>query len=373
MSVITLSDVLYLNTDNKSSYIQGLYPNNSSDILEMPNNSCYLLAAYEKENEFPYSHKFITIIRDNKSSYYLINHNIFVGINNNDFDKEKCNFIYQDTIPLITYKNWINVVTKFKMKDITRKNKYIKIFNKHNNWDFLFGENTKKISYNQAFQLFRFLEICSNEDFNLFLSSYKYTLKRLDNFNYNKWNDGLNIITTHFSKFQNKLIYNNFIQNLKYYKLKSKINIDLINIIIGRLDARHAGIITTNYCHPNKYIDFWKDYNKFGNKNIIALGENETPNILKLPKIRFPVFSKNTLNYFDNKYLDNNQKKQLHGFFSKESFDEKYTSFTKFISNNKLQCEIFVKAIIIGSNDNGKQYSESLKLEHTKLKNKKKK
>ena len=54
----------------------------------MPNNSCYLLAAYEKENTWPYSYKFITIIRDNNSSYYLLNHNIFVGINNNDLIKK---------------------------------------------------------------------------------------------------------------------------------------------------------------------------------------------------------------------------------------------------------------------------------------------
>ena len=354
MSKISLPDILYLNTNNKPSYVVGLYPSKDGKSLEMPYNSIYMLSAYQ--TEFPYADKFISIIRDNMGQYHLVNHNLFVYAKDKDFKKEKLNFIYQDTTPLITYNDWLNVVRNFKIKDKKRYNDYIKVFEKNKNWSFLFGKNTKKISYNHAFQLYRFLEICPDKHFNKFLESNEYTLTSNSDWNWKKWNNGLSKITEKFAKFQNKLIYTSFIKNLNYYKLKSKININMLHIMIGRIDGRYTGSMTINYCHPNKYIDFMKDYIRFKNKNIVSLKDNEIPHILQLPDTTFKVFTKNTLNSFDNKYVDKTGKKKKNGFFSKDNFEKQYNDFINFITSTK-NPKMDVKVIIIGSNNNGYQYA----------------
>jgi hypothetical protein len=317
---------------------------------------------------YPYADKFISIIRDNMGDYHLVNHNLFVYVKNKDFKKEKTNYIYQDTIPLITYSEWLNVVKNFKISNKKRYNIYIKIFEKNKNWSFLFSKDTKKISYNQAFQLYRFLEICSDNEFNEFTSSYKYTLSRNHKWDWDKWHKKLTEINKKFAIFQDKLIYTNFIKNLNYYKLKSKINISMLHIMIGRLDCHYAGVISINYCHPNKYIDFMKDYIKFKNKNIISLKNNEIPYSLNLPDETFTVFSKNTLNSFDNKYVDtNNKKNNKKNFFTEENFGKTHSGFCNFIISTK-NPKMNVKVIIIGSNNNGIQYADSIKKLHNKNK-----
>lgn len=363
---ITLPDILYLNTNNKPSYVCGLYQSKDGKSLEMPNNSIYMQSAYE--TQFPYADKFISIIRDNMGQYHLVNHNLFVYAKDKDFKKEKTNFIYQDTSPLITYSEWLNVVKNFKISDKKRYNIYIKIFEKNKNWSFLFNKDTKKISYNQAFQLYRFLEICSDKEFKEFTSDFKYTLSRNGDWNWSKWNTNLAEINKKFATFQDKLIYTNFIKNLNYYKLKSKININMLHIIIGRIDPHYGGVISINYCHPNKYIDFMKDYMKFKNKNIISLKNGEIPNILNLPDTTFTVFSKNTLNSFNNKYVDqNNKKNSKKQFFTEENFGKTHSDFCNFITSTK-NPKMDVKVIIIGSNNNGIQYTNSIKNLHNKNK-----
>jgi len=362
---LSLSDILYLNVNNKPSYMGGLYQNNSINALEIPNNSIYMLAAYE--TIYPYSDKFISIVRDNSGQYYLINHNLFVDIKNKNFNIEKTNFIYQDIEPVITLKDWINVVKNYKIKDKKRFNIYIKLFEKEKNWKFLFPKNPKKISYNEAFQLYRFLEICSTNEFNLFIKKYKYDLIKHNNHNWAKWNNELITITHKFSVYQTKLIYTNLTKNLNYYKLKSKLNINILNILIGKIDANYAGINGIEYCHPNKYIDFWKDYNRFKNKNIVSLKKNESPHMFKLPETSFTLFNKNILSNFENKYLDKNGKPSNKPFFIERNFNKIYSNFIPFMNSVKKN-KVTTKVIIIGCNNNGNQYANNIKMYHNKKK-----
>ena len=69
---ISMPDVLYLNTNNLPSYSQGLYQN--KDHLEIPRNSVYMLSSYQ--TEWPYSDKFISIIRDDNGRYHLVNQSL---------------------------------------------------------------------------------------------------------------------------------------------------------------------------------------------------------------------------------------------------------------------------------------------------------
>jgi len=362
---ISIPNVLYLNTNNLTSYSEGLYQKENN--LEIPKNSCYMLSSYE--TKWPYSDKFITIIRDNDGRYHLLNHNLFVDVTKSIFQKEKCNYVYQDVVPLISYNEWLKIVKLFKKKTKSvRSKEYLKIFNKNKNWNFLFGKKTHKISFNQSFQLFRFLEISSQEEFNSFLTLKKFSLIPNNNWNWKLWNNGLNKINTHFSKFQNKLIYSGFVKNLKFYKLHLKFNIKDLKILIGRIDGRYAGVISINYCHPDKYLNFWKDYKQFKNNNIVSLPTNEIPNILKLPKEHFKIFNNNTIDIF-NKYVDKFGKQKNIGFFNKES-----ETFLKFIStSNKYIKNLPIKVIIIGSNNNGISYANSIKNEYKNHKKTKKK
>ena len=348
---ISMPDVLYLNTNNLPSYSQGLYQN--KDHLEIPRNSVYMLSSYQ--TEWPYSDKFISIIRDDNGRYHLVNHNMFVDLKSPLFKQEKNNYVYQDVIPLITYNEWLKVVRSFKTK---RSKKYLDVFKKHNNWRFLFEKNTDKISFNQAFQLFRFLEISSDEDFRSFLTNQQFSLKPGSDWNWKLWNGGLNKINAIFGKFQNKLIYNGFIKNLKFYKLNLKFNINELDILIGRIDGRYGGVISINYCYPEKYTNFWNDYRKFKKSNIVSLPLDEIPDIFKLPKEPFTIFNKNTLDVFKT-YIDKSGKKKREGFFNKES--EKFQQFIS--SPNKA---MKVKAIIIGCNNNGISYAKSIKEEYNK-------
>ena len=175
-------------------------------------------------------------------------------------------------------------------------------------------------------------------------------------------------INKKFARFQDKLIYTNFIKNLNFYQLKSKINIDMLQIMIGRIDAHYAGVISINYCHPNKYINFMKDYIRFKNKNIISLKKNETPYILDLPDEKFTVFTKKTLDSFNNKYVDqNNKKNSKKQFFTEENWGKTHSDFCNFITSTK-NPKMDVKVIIIGSNNNGIQYTNSIKNLHNKNK-----
>ena len=99
--------------------------------------------------------------------------------------------------------------------------------------------------------------IDQDKHFNKFLESNEYTLTSNSDWNWKKWNNGLNKITEKFAKFQDKLIYTNFIKNLNYYKLKSKININMLHIMIGRLDPHYGGIISINYCHFERMLSCW--------------------------------------------------------------------------------------------------------------------
>lgn len=362
---LSLSDVLYLNVNNKPSYMCGLYQNNSINTLEIPNNSVYMISGYNNSNS--YADRFISIVRDNSGNYYLINHNLFVDIKNKNFNTEKTNVIYQDVEPVITLKDWINVVKNYKIKDKTRLNIYIKLFEKEKNWKFLFPTSPKKISYNQAFQLYRFLEICSNNEFNLFIEKNEYNLKKNNNYNWKKWNNELIKITENFSVYQTKLIYTNFIKNLNHYKLKSKLNINMLNILIGRLDGHYEGITGIDYCHPNKYIDFWKDYNRFKSKNIVSLKEDECPHMFKLPETSFTLFNKNILSNFENKYLDKNGKKANKPFFKENSFNKVNNNFIPFMNSVKKN-KVNTKVVIIGCNNNGNQYANNIKMYHNKKK-----
>ena len=154
-------------------------------------------------------------------------------------------------------------------------------------------------------------------------------------------------------------------KNLKFYKLNKKFNINELNILIGRIDGRYGGVISINYCHPDKYINFWNDYRKFKSKNIVSLPLNEIPDILKLPKEPFTVFNKKTLDVFKT-YINKSGKKKQTGFFNSES-----EIFQKFISNNKNK-SMKVKVIIIGSNNNGISYANSIKEEYKKSRKTKK-
>ena len=108
-----------------------------------------------------------------------------------------------------------------------------------------------------------------------------------------------------------------------------------------------------------------KDYVRFKNKNIVLLKDNEIPHILQLPDTTFKVFTKNTLNSFDNKYVDKTGKKKKNGFFSKDNFEKQYNDFINFITSTK-NPKMDVKVIIIGSNNNGYQYATIIRNLHKK-------
>ena len=307
----------------------------------------------------------------NNGNYHVINHNLFVDVKNPLFKKEKCNYVYQDVTPLITYEEWVKTVKSFSRGKSIRNKHYLKIFEKHSNWDFLFGGKNNKISYNDAFQLFRFLEISPEEEFKEFIDKTIFSLKPNNNWDWKRWNRKLIKINSLFSKFQSKLIYKGFTNNLKHYKLYSKFNIDELKLLLGRIDGRYGGVISINYCHPDKYVNFWKDYrrfNKLKKSNIISLKPGVIPYTLKLPEEPFVIFNNKALETFDT-YIDKNGKHKKNGFFNTDSevFQQFINKPHKFIKN------LPVKVVIIGCNDNGISYANFIKIQHKLVKRTKKK
>ena len=311
--------VCYLNMKGKSTYKEGLHSVGST--IELEPNTIYMMSAYE--TTWPYADKFLTILCDKNGLYHLYNYNILVG---EDADaKERTNYVYQDTTPLIAPDVWHTIVKDFiKDKDNARLHTFDTTL------------DDKLLTFNEAWQLFRFLEIAPNEqlvncDFN------KSGYSKGPDWDWQKWNTGgFGEIKNRFSEKQGELIRRGLRTNIKKYNVQ--IDFDEVKLMVGRIDGRYAGIISINICYPNKYINFEKDMCRFEEGNeYVRLEPGETPNLFDVHE---------WFNVAPESFGDH--------FFNTEA--DEFVDFL-FTGNcaNQLQ-----RVFIIGANENGCLYSSLL-------------
>ena len=339
--------------NNPPTYMDG-FEMPIGDSIHLKPNTIYMMSAYE--TIWPYAEKFLTIIRDSDGTYHLLNYNVFVGP---DVDsKHLTNYVYQDTVPLVTPSEWRDIVKDFikdKPDSILHDPQYRYIFE----GPISDGVNNM-LSFNQAFQLYRHLEITPDpgdvlaktaDDLfrNCASDGYKSNFKPSKDsvWDWDKWNSGFDIRPI-FAEKQSDLIYTGTKYNIDLHGLK--INLNDVKLMVGRIDAHYAGVISINICYPAKYDNFEKDMEKFKGDNKrerVTLTNGQFPNLLDIGQ----------------KFLVERESFQKPERFQRESFfDKKDTKFTDFIFSKLYGLHgIETNALIIGSNINGVSYAELLK------------
>jgi hypothetical protein len=330
MCDVKLSEIhrgaMYLSVNGIAPYKE-IYVNDDS-MLEIPKNSCYMMSAYE--TEYPYAKKFLSIVRDINGRYHLFDYNIFVLEKSGP---ELTNYIYQDTVPLISVKEWIEVIQQHH-----RKNQHTP---RYDLTDSLFQTNLSfKMSYNQAFMMYRLLEIAPDDVYSKFMNNIETTLvefiqdranltpREPSKWNWKKWNQ---IGMPDFASFQRQLIRNGISQNLA----NIEIVLNTFKIMVGRIDARYAGIISINFCYPEKYQNFERDLQRFD--GYIALAQQETPHLFD---VRRPFIIEPSS-------------------FSSNFFNSGADSFVSYLFE---ECKgMKTNVCLIGANKNGCNYSQLLK------------
>lgn len=137
------------------------------DHINLENNTIYLMSAYQRKEPLGtfVSDKFLTIIRDKDGFYHLLDYNIFVNANDNKAEKpgDLTNAFYQDTKECCTLSKWKEIVRDFTNDKVDSR------FYSTGRFNYILDETSEdetsklseelKLSYNQAIQLYKLLEI----------------------------------------------------------------------------------------------------------------------------------------------------------------------------------------------------------------------
>ena len=313
---ITPEGVCHITVKGKPTYKKGFV-----DDIKLAKNSIYMMNAFQ--TEWPYALEFLTIVCDENGEQHMLNYNPFVGPDSPS--KERTNYVYQDTTPLITPAEWWSIVQEFIQDKPDARLHTV-------NPDI----GDALLSFNEAWQIFRKLEIATDEE----VASGVLTNRRppkVNSWNWKKWGDRkFDEIRARFSVKQGELIRTGLIYNLK----KHGISIDMtkLTVLVGRIDGRYAGVISYNICYPDKYINFEKDMKRFeDDAEYVRLEAGDEPHLFDISK-PFLVAPES----FEN------------GFFNAEAED-----FNEFIFSDKCAGKE-LRAIVIGANENGEMYSSLL-------------
>lgn len=262
-------------------------------VLDQPHNSVWMCSGYK--SDYPYAHTFISVIRDKNGRYSLADYNLFVP--ESAERKEDTNYIYQDTAHCVSPDEWHDVVKEL-LEGLEAELPSLSPDAQKRVTDLLalFATGWRPVShlsFNTSFQLLRALlvtgvgvvgvgEPCSLAlEFNESLlknasssSPPKITSKAINGAQravsdaHGKCKYGDDTLWAmlqkqakgRFAEFQKPLVFESFKENVAKLE-KAGIFLDLksIQLAMGRLDARYAGVISINILSQNKYEHWNKD------------------------------------------------------------------------------------------------------------------
>lgn len=352
---ITPGGICHITMKGKPTFKKGFVDETK---IKLAPNTIYMMNAYQ--TEWPYALKFLTIFCDENGELHMTNYNPFVGPDAPS--KERTNYVYQDTTPLITPAEWWSIVQEFIKDKPDARLHMLKP-----------DLGDAMMSFNNAWQIFRKLEIATDEE----VASGNLTNLRPpkdNNWDWKKWGERkFDEIRTRFSVKQGELIRAGLKHNLK----KHGVSIDMsqLTVLVGRIDGRYAGVISYNICYPDKYSNFEKDMKRFEHDNryewlfailcAILFAFKPQYVVMLMPLMLMLSMSGNReyvrLEAGDEPHLFDISKPFLvapesfeDGFFNAEAED-----FKEFIFSGKcLGKEL--RAIVIGANENGEMYSSLL-------------
>lgn len=360
---ITQDGVCYVTVEGKPTYKEA-FVTPIGERIEFKNNTIIMHSAYE--TTYPYAKYMLTYIYDDNGGKHILDHNIFVGPDASK--KEGTNYIYQDTALLstLTHQKW-----REHVQDFIRDKPNARLHTIEPD----LGD--APFSFNRAWQLFRYLEIATEEE----VATGDYTDLRppKDNrWDWDKWNrGGFGEFKACFAKEQGDLIKSGLTYNLNKYGIQ--VNLKELKVVVGRVDPRYKGIISFNFCCPDKELNFEKDLKRFDNGKRLkwlfaafcAMCIPFTPDLhgrafLILLLTMLLLSSADTVEYVrlhadDHPHLFDISKPFIvapesfpPGFFNKEASD-----FAEFLFSGKCAGQE-LRAVLIGANENGLLYSSLL-------------